>query len=273
MTLTLGISPCPNDTFSFYNVLHGNLDYDNRFDEHFQDIENLNRALLLGKFDVCKASFGIIPHISENYQILDAGSALGFGCGPLLVARENFTLSEIVTMKIAIPGVNTTANRLLRLLLGQNLNTEEVVFSEIENAVLDGRFDAGLIIHESRFTYQEKGLTKIIDLGSWWEDKFEIPLPLGCIVVRRSFPEEQKRLIQKQIADSILLAFARPEETRDFVQKHAQAMSLDVMKQHIDLYVNEFSVALGPEGQKAVRTLLSDELARITEPLFVGLNY
>jgi 1,4-dihydroxy-6-naphthoate synthase len=273
MNLKLGISPCPNDTFSFYNVLHGNLFNGIRFDESFHDIENLNRGLLRGEFDVCKASFGIVPHISENYQILDAGSALGFGCGPLLVACKQFALSEIATMKIAIPGVNTTANRLLRLLLGQNLNTKEVVFSEIENAVLEGRFDAGLIIHESRFTYEEKGLTKIIDLGSWWEEKFKMPIPLGCIVVRRSFPDEQKCLIEQQIAESIRLAFAQPEATSDFVRKHAQAMRLDVMKQHIDLYVNEFSVALGAEGQKAVRTLLSDELAGITEPLFVGLNY
>lgn len=273
MTLKLGLSPCPNDTFSFYNLLHKKFDGAVDFDNSFRDIENLNRGLLRNEFDVCKASFGIVPYISKNYQILDAGSALGFGCGPLLVAREQCTLTDIATMKIAIPGVNTTANRLLRLLLGQNLNTEEVIFSEIENAVREGRFDAGLIIHESRFTYEAKGLKKIVDLGVWWEENYKMPLPLGCIVVRRSFPDELKRLIEQQIAESIRLAFAQPEATSDFVRGYAQEMSLDVMKQHIDLYVNEFSISLGYEGQKAVRTLLADELPRISEPLFVGRNY
>jgi len=273
MNLKLGISPCPNDTFSFFHLLNGNFNREVIYNEHFYDIEKLNKGLLNAEFDVCKASFGIIPQISYNYQILDAGSALGFGCGPLLVARENFKLSEIATMKIAIPGHNTTANRLLNLVLGQNLNTEEIVFSEIEDAVAAGYFDAGLIIHESRFTFEEKGLVKILDLGSWWENQYNTPLPLGCIVVRRLFSEEQKLIIQQQIAASIQLAFSKPYETFEFVRNHAQAMSLDIMKQHIDLYVNEFSVSLGSVGQKAVRTLLSDDSTKLIEPVFVGLNH
>jgi len=273
MNLKLGISPCPNDTFSFFNLLYGNFNHGIKYNEHFHDIEKLNKDLLNADFDVCKASFGIVPQISKNYQILDAGSALGFGCGPLLVAREHFNLADIASMKIAIPGYNTTANRLLSLVLGQNLNTEEVVFSEIEDAVATGHFDAGLIIHETRFTFEEKGLVKIIDLGSWWEEHYKTPLPLGCIVVRRSFPEEQKLLIQKQISDSVRQALTKPHETLEFVRSHAQAMSLDVMKQHIDLYVNEFSVSLGSAGRKAVRTLLSEDSTKLTEPVFVGINH
>jgi 1,4-dihydroxy-6-naphthoate synthase len=270
MHLNLAISPCPNDTFSFYHLLHS-IDKSNaiHFSTELSDIEALNRDLLLGNIDVSKASFGIIPHIHEQYQILDSGAALGFGCGPLLISKHDIPLDEIRNFKIAIPGRNTTANRLLNLAFGSLENIEEMVFSEIEDAVLHGKADAGLIIHESRFTYESKGLKKLIDLGQWWEEKYRLPIPLGCIVIKRSLSNQIKIQVQQLIAESIRHGFASPESTMDFVKKHAQEMDVPVMLQHINLYVNQYSVSLGNEGREAVRSFLGKTDTALTEPLFI----
>lgn len=270
MQLSLAISPCPNDTFSFYHLLHCNASHlPFSFHASFADIEALNRDLLLGKPDVSKASFGLIPAIADTYQILDSGAALGFGCGPLLISRNELSINDIPKVNIAIPGKNTTAFRLLNMAFGPITNSVEIVFSEIEEAVLTGKVDAGLIIHESRFTYEAKGLKKIIDLGQWWEEKFGVPVPLGCIVVKRNLSAEMKYQIQREIADSIQKAFQNPQHTMYFVEHHAQEMDPAVMQQHIDLYVNQFSISLGEQGQSAVRMLLQQRERQLTEPLFL----
>jgi 1,4-dihydroxy-6-naphthoate synthase len=270
MQLSLAISPCPNDTFSFYHLLHS-AESNQPFTLHtaFADIEALNRDLLIGKHDVSKASFGLIPKISDAYQILDSGAALGFGCGPLLIAKNEIPLDQISKLKIAIPGINTTANRLLNLAFGEITSSVEIVFSEIEEAVSARKVDAGLIIHESRFTYAAKGLKKIIDLGQWWEEQFAVPVPLGCIVVRRSLPEEVKSQIQREIAESIEKAFLNPQSTMHFVEQNAQEMEHAVMQQHIDLYVNRYSISLGEQGRSAVRMLLQQGGTILREPLFL----
>jgi len=274
MQLSLGISPCPNDTFSFYHLLHAaGGDAELEYAVNFADIEELNQALIQGKLDVGKASFGLVPFISDRYQVLDSGAALGFGCGPLLIAKQEFALDDVPKLKIAIPGVHTTANRLLNMAFGEIERSEEYVFSAIEQAVLSGKVDAGLIIHESRFTYEAKGLKKLIDLGQWWETKFAVPVPLGCIVVKRSLPDAVKIQIQKSIAQSVQRAFDNRELPMDFVRAHAQEMDSEVMKQHIGLYVNQYSLSLGDAGRKALRILLQEGAGEsvLSEPLFLSL--
>jgi 1,4-dihydroxy-6-naphthoate synthase len=260
MDLTLGFSPCPNDTFIFDNWVNGKLaDNALQVSPTLSDVEQLNAKAKTGALDVTKISFGVYPFIADKYQILDAGSALGFGCGPLLISKKDLNLSDFENsdLKVAIPGFSTTANLLLSLALPNIKNKVELVFSEIENAVLSGKVDAGLIIHENRFTYQKLGLRKIIDLGEYWESLYNLPIPLGCIVVKRTLSDAVKIQINAAIKKSVEVAFENPVGTMDYVAQHAQTMELSVMNQHIDLYVNKYSVSLGNEGQKAIEKLFS----------------
>jgi len=277
MTLSLGFSPCPNDTFIFDALVNNKFDRNGtNFSVQLADVEQLNKMAIEGVLDVTKLSFGVIPEVSDKYQILDAGSALGRGCGPLLISREYIPADHEVLsqLKIAIPGRKTTANLLLSMAFPGIWQKEEMLFSEIEGAVLSGKVDAGLIIHENRFTYQSKGLKKIIDLGEYWENKTNMPIPLGCIAIRRSLPDKLKKDVSVLIRKSIQSAFDHPEAPMDYVAAHSQEMSKEVMKKHIALYVNDYSLSLGNKGTEAIRLLLETGLKnqlvrKSVEPLFV----
>jgi len=258
MKLTLACSPCPNDCFMFDAIVNRRIDLEGLdFDVRLADVEALNKAAFAGEVDVTKLSYHAYAYCAGAYVLLDAGSALGRNCGPLLISKRSISMEEVGSgaLRIAIPGKYTTANFLLGLAFPAACNRTELLFSDIEGAVLDGRFDAGLIIHENRFTYAAKGLEKIVDLGEFWEAETGAPIPLGGIVVRRSLPDEIKRAVNRVLRRSVEFAFAHRTASLPFVREHAQEMSEEVMYQHIDLYVNEYSVDLGLEGRRAVELL------------------
>ena len=276
--MKIGFSPCPNDTFIFDALVNNKLEDSESLDLYMADVDELNRKALNADLDITKLSFGVLAEASNQYQVLDAGSALGFGCGPLLISKNPISpdASEINHLKIGIPGKTTTANLLLSMAFPEAKNKVVMLFSEIEEAVLSGKSDAGLIIHENRFTYHERGLNKIIDLGEYWEKRTGLPIPLGCIVVKRSLPENLKKAIGNSIRNSVEFAFANREGTMQYVSEHAQEMSQDVMKQHIALYVNEYSVSLGEKGRAAIERLMLEGknaglIPDVCEPLFVEL--
>ncbi len=256
MKLTLGFSPCPNDTFIFDAMVHGKVDTRGlEFEPAMEDVETLNRWAREGRLDVTKLSYNEFLHSTERYALLHSGSALGKGVGPLLVAAHPLNLENIADWRIAIPGVNTTANLLLSLAYPEARHKTEVLFSEIEDAVLAGSYDAGLIIHESRFTYAQKGLVKLLDLGDWWEATAQAAIPLGGIVARRGLGSDVCAAIDAVIKDSLAYSWKHYPKLAPFVHEHAQEMEETVMRQHIDLYVNEYSTDLGEVGRKAVFTL------------------
>lgn len=258
MKLTLGFSPCPNDTFIFDALIHSKIDTEGlSFEVLFDDVETLNQKALNAELDITKLSFHAFAYVLEQYALLDSGSALGFGVGPLLISKSKMEHPEtrIADLKIGIPGKLTTANFLLSLAFPMAQNKVEMLFSEIENAVWDERVDLGVIIHENRFTYQEKGLYKILDLGEYWETITGSPIPLGGIVIKRSLPEDIKLTVNRLIKKSVEYAFQNPKSALEFIRSHSQEMSEAVMYQHIDLYVNKYSVLLGSEGKNAIQTL------------------
>ena len=258
MRLTLGFSPCPNDCFVFDAIVHERVDLEGLdFTIVMEDVEALNRRAFAADIDVTKLSYHALAHCVREYALLDAGSALGRGCGPLLISNRPITTDRVAAggLRIAIPGLYTTANFLLSLAFPSAQNKSELVFSEIESGVLDGRFDAGLIIHENRFTYEAKGLKKIVDLGEYWEETTGAPIPLGGIVVKRSLPADVQARMNRVMRRSVAYALAHPAASREFVRAHAQEMSEDVIRQHIELYVNEYTVDLGPDGRRAVEVL------------------
>jgi len=268
--LTLGFSSCPNDCFVFDAIVNRRIDLEGiEFAVQLADVEALNKAAFARDIDVTKLSFHAYAYCIGDYVLLDAGGALGRGCGPLLVSRRPISPQEVAggTLRIAIPGTYTTANFLLGLAFPGARDKTELVFSEIENAVLDGRFDAGLIIHENRFTYEAKGLKKIIDLGEFWEQTTGSPIPLGAIVIRRALPEPVQQSVNRVIRRSVEYAFANPKASLAYVRAHAQEMSEEVMYKHIDLYVNQFSVDLGREGRRAVETLFRTAVDKSLIPL------
>lgn len=248
----LAISPCPNDTFAFYGLLHGKTSWQGKLETVFEDIEELNQRCLAGGADFCKMSFGAFPAFRDTYQLLDAGSALGFGCGPLVVAREVFEVSNLSKKTIAIPGLQTTATLLLRLLIGKGADLKSMSFEKIMPAVASGEVDAGLIIHESRFTFADHGLHQVIDLGEWWEETSGHAIPLGGIVARRNLGDETIHAFNRALAESIDYAWANPDEVVPFMQEHAQEMARDVMDNHVKLYVNDFTRSLGEKGHAAI---------------------
>ncbi|MBA4156026.1 MAG: 1,4-dihydroxy-6-naphthoate synthase [Gemmatimonadetes bacterium] len=258
MALTLGYSPCPNDTFIFDALVHGRIDGGGlQFRERLEDVETLNQLAAEAVLDISKVSYGAVPYLLDEYVLLRSGGALGRGCGPLLVAREGVEPSELRTGRISIPGRNTTANLLLRLWNPGLPAGAERVYSDIMPAVARGEVDAGLIIHESRFTYPQHGLRKLLDLGEWWESETGLPIPLGGIVARRSLGQDTIRRVEDAIRRSVEHAFAAPDASVGYVREHAQEMDEKVMREHIALYVNSFSIDLGAEGERAARELLS----------------
>jgi 1,4-dihydroxy-6-naphthoate synthase len=259
MKTTLGFSPCPNDTFLFHALVHDRVKMEGLpgLEVRMADVETLNRLALEGRLDISKVSYGVVPQLLSRYVVLRSGGAMGFGCGPLIVARSALRRDELAGARIAIPGRNTTAALLLRLHAPEADTLLEMPYERIMPAVTAGEVDAGLIIHESRFTFQEHGLVEVVDLGAWWEEETGSPIPLGAIVARRGLGEERLRSIEAAIRASAEAAMADPEASRDYVREHAQEMDEEVMQRHIDLYVNAFSIDVGEPGERAVRTLLA----------------
>jgi 1,4-dihydroxy-6-naphthoate synthase len=256
MTLTLGFSPCPNDTFIFDALVNNKIDTEGlQFEVLLEDVETLNKWALESRLDITKLSLPAYFRSTDNYVLLNSGGALGKGAGPLLVAKTNYPLEKVEQATIAIPGLNTTANLLLTFAFPKATNKFPFIFSEIENAVLSRQTDLGVIIHESRFTYKEKGLHKLLDLGEYWEEKMRTPIPLGGIAIRRSIDRSVSLQVQKLIRKSLEFAFANYPALTAYVKEHSQEMSEPVMRQHIELYVNNYSLDLGEDGRQAVRTL------------------
>lgn len=274
MKLTLGFSPCPNDTFIFDAMVNGKIDTRGLvFDYVLEDVETLNKWAFEEKLDITKLSYSSYLHLPHKYALLHSGSALGKGIGPLLIAKNPIDLSELANLHIAIPGENTTANLLLSLALPGVKNKKVYVFNEIEDAVLSGEVDAGLIIHENRFTYQAKGLSKLLDLGDWWEQNVHAAIPLGGIVARRSFDDKLLAGIDMVIKESVLYSWRHYPQLSDFITCHAQEMDEQVMRQHIELYVNEYTTDLGATGIKAVETMFAKAreagiISQIPEAIF-----
>ncbi|NLR56669.1 1,4-dihydroxy-6-naphthoate synthase [Chitinophaga polysaccharea] len=257
MHLSLGFSPCPNDTFIFDALVNKKIDTkDFTFDTHLEDVETLNNWALQGKLAITKLSFAVYLKVKDQYDLLNSGSALGRGCGPLLIARNDIPREEIKNLRIAIPGENTTANLLFSIAFPEAKNKKIMVFSEIENAVLNGDVDAGVIIHENRFTYQLKGLVKLMDMGEFWEQTTGNPIPLGGIFIRKDVPEAIRHQLDQLIHQSLQNSYTTYPQLSDYVKSHAQEMDEQVMRQHIDLYVNDFSLDLGQEGKAAVTALM-----------------
>lgn len=268
MKLTLCFSTCPNDTFIFDALVNGRIDNKGlAFDLHLADIDDLNKIALRGEADITKISFNAFSKVTDTYQLLTSGSALGRGVGPLLVSRRVIYPDEIDSIKVAIPGLETTANMLFTIAYPNVRNKQVYLFSDIEEAILTGEVDAGVIIHENRFTYQKKGLKKIVDLGEFWEKETKLPIPLGGIVIRRELPTELKNTVNSLLQKSVEYAFAHPKDSYPFVKKYAQAMDEEVMYKHIELYVNNYSIDLGTEGKNAIVQLYkkSAELKVIPE--------
>ena len=278
MTLTLGFSPCPNDCFMFDAMVHRRIDLEGLdFDVRMADIEALNSAAFAGGVDITKLSFHAFAYCADDYVLLDAGSALGRNCGPLLISQRPISREEVAAgdLRIAIPGKYTTANFLLSLAFPRATDKSECLFSDIEAGVLDGRFDAGLIIHENRFTYADRGLKKIIDLGEFWESETGAAIPLGGIVISRRLPADVRQRVNRVMRRSVEYAFANRDASLPFVRANAQAMSDEVMYKHIDLYVNEYSVDLGVDGRRAVEVLFerarnSGVIPEMKEDLFLS---
>jgi 1,4-dihydroxy-6-naphthoate synthase len=267
MKYSLGFSPCPNDTFIFDAMIHHKIDTEGlEFEVIMEDVEALNQRAAKGNIDITKLSYHAYMYLTENYQLLKSGSALGNNCGPLLIAKKAMTVEEINNAKIAIPGKKTTANFLLNMAFPLAQNKQETIFSEIENQVVSGKADAGLIIHENRFTYQQRGLVKLMDLGEYWETTTGMPIPLGGIVVKRNMETAEKRKINRVLRRSVEYAFAHPDSSISFVRTHAQEMNEEVMKAHINLYVNDFSVNLGASGEAAIEKMF--QIAKINQIIF-----
>jgi 1,4-dihydroxy-6-naphthoate synthase len=259
--LRFGFSPCPNDTFAFHALTHGLVDVPAEIVPVMEDIEALNRLAHSGELELTKLSFGALAQLGEMYVPLRSGAALGHGVGPLVVARDaGRSLDDVATGSIAIPGRDTTAYLLLRLALGDALDRADVVelrYDEILGAVASGDVDAGLIIHESRFTYSEHGLHRVADMGEWWHEQHGLPVPLAAICARHDVAQELRPQLERALRDSVSYAFAHPDASAGWVDEHAQELEPDVRRQHIELYVNEHTVELDSVGMTAIETLLA----------------
>lgn len=265
--LSLAFSPCPNDTFIFDALVNNKIDTKGIvFEVLLEDVETLNKWALQEKIDFTKISYGVLPLISKNYIVLNSGSALGKGVGPLLISNQelNHSTINIKDYTIAIPGENTTAHLLFSLAFPEAKNKIFLPFNEIEKYVLENKNCLGVIIHENRFTYQNKGLHKILDLGNYWEEKINLPIPLGGIVTHKRIDVDVQQKVDRLIKKSLEYAFSNYPFISNYVKQYAQEMNEDVMKQHIDLYVNNFSLSLGVEGRNAIDKLI--EVYKATYP-------
>jgi 1,4-dihydroxy-6-naphthoate synthase len=275
-TLSLGFSPCPNDTFIFDALVHGRVPCDGLgFRERLEDVETLNRMALSGLLDVSKVSYHLMGRILKDYLLLRSGGALGRGCGPLLVAREPLDPAKLKGKKIALPGQYTTAALLLRLFDPALSDLVYLPFEKIMPAVADGSVAAGVIIHESRFTFASLGLVQVLDLGQWWESETGHPIPLGGIAARRSLGRDTLLALERGLTRSVRYGFDHPGEARPYIRAHSQEMSDQVCDAHIGLYVNDYTLGLGDEGEAAVRLLLARAadagiIPLSSEPLFVS---
>lgn len=275
-TLSLGYSPCPNDTFIFYALVHGKISTkDLGFKEILEDVEALNRMASRTELDVTKISYHAFGHLRDRYCLLRAGGALGRGCGPLVISRENYEMKDLRGKTIAVPGMNTTAFLLLQLFdIRLKDNVKVMPFHQIIESVKNREVDAGLIIHESRFTYKRSGLKKIIDLGEWWEKETSLPLPLGGIIAKRDLGPDIVHASEAAVRRSVEYAFAHRAEPLSYIKRHSQEMEDEVVEQHINLYVNDYSLDIGDDGERAVTEMFRRaEDARIigksTERLFI----
>jgi len=268
MKLTIGFSPCPNDTFIFDALVNNKIPTPGiEWEPMLEDVETLNQWASAGKLDITKISYAALPQALENYVVLNSGSALGMGVGPLLISKFPYSTTAVDSLRIAIPGEHTTANLLFSMAFPDAQNKKFMLFSEIEDAILNREVDAGVIIHENRFTYKAKGLRLLMDLGNYWEKETHSPLPLGGIVIRRSFSYPMQQRVNQLIRQSIELAFEEYPALSDYIRDHSQAMDENVMRKHIELYVNDYSLDLGENGEKAVWKLIE------TYSEVKGINY
>lgn len=258
MNFTLGFSPCPNDTFIFDALVNNKIDTEGiEFTVRLEDVQTLNELALDGKLDFSKISYGVLPKILKDYTVLNSGSALGTGVGPLLISKKPLSFEEVNDCIIAIPGENTTAHLLFTVAFPDAKNKVFKRYDEIENFVLaPGENNLGVIIHENRFTYTAKGLHKIVDLGNYWEEKTGYPIPLGGIVANKKIDKTTINKVDALIKQSIEYAFSNYPELPLYVQQNSQEMEIEVMKKHIDLYVNDYSIDLGEAGKAAIKNLI-----------------
>ncbi|HEY5674217.1 MAG TPA: 1,4-dihydroxy-6-naphthoate synthase [Malonomonas sp.] len=261
--LTLGYSPCPNDTFIFYALTHGLIPgLPVTFAERLEDVETLNRLALNSELDLTKISYHALGHLRQDYCLLRSGGALGRGCGPLVVSQQATDMQQLRGKKIAIPGQLTTANLLLQLYGEGFENLLILPFHQIMAAIRSGEVAAGVIIHESRFTYQQQGLQAVLDLGQWWEEDSGCPIPLGGILAKRSLGNELIQQLDGALRRSVEYAFANPQQPQAYIKQHSQELADEVIRSHIELYVNDFSIDLGAEGVRAIETLFARAEAR-----------
>jgi len=277
MEITLGISSCPNDTYTFDALVHKKIDTKGiDFKVVMADVQELNRRAFIGDLQMTKLSYFAYAQVYKNYQILDAGSALGFANGPLFICKKGNESAINPKSRIVIPGKETTANLLFSMAYPDYTDKTECLFSEIESKIMSGEYDAGVIIHENRFTYAERGFSKLRDLGDFWEKKTHSPIPLGAITIRRDVPEDLKLTINQLLRESIEYANTHPQESNAYIHENAQAIEDDVLKKHIALFVNDFSLSLGKQGMAAIEILYDNALkqgiiASKPEQIFLNL--
>lgn len=275
MRLSFAYSPCPNDTFMFEPIVNSRIDTMGiDFDIVLAEVEELNQAAFESKYDISKLSFNAFTKLTDTYRLLNSGSALGRGCGPILVSKPGFSLADIDQATVAIPGINTTANLLLDIAVPTIGNKEVIVFHDIEEAVSNGLVDAGLLIHESRFTFMDHGLVKLMDMGDYWEKTTQMPIPLGGIAISNNIDRETQKKVNQVLYNSISYAQENPRSGLDYIRCHAQEMDTDVMYKHIDLYVNSYSQDLGDEGKESVLHLFTElhrqgKIDHIPDDIFV----
>jgi 1,4-dihydroxy-6-naphthoate synthase len=258
MKLTLGFSPCPNDTFIFDALVNNKIKHDFSFDIVIADVEELNRMALDGQLDITKMSYHAYAFAASKYFVCESGSALGRGNGPLFVSKMKIYPNEVPYLKIAVPGEYTTAAFLLKYAFPTISKPDVYLFSGIEDAVLNSETDAGVLIHEGRFTYKDRGLQLIMDLGERWELFTRQPVPLGCIAMNRDLPADVRQSFSQALKDSIMFAKANPDSSRDYVKQHAQEQSDEITGKHIELFVNDYTLALGEDGRNAVNFFLNE---------------
>lgn len=256
MNLSLGFSTCPNDTFIFDAMVHKKVDTEGlNFEVVLADVEELNKSAFTGNIDITKISYHAFAHIADKYKLLNSGSALGYQNGPLLISKRKVYIDEVPDLTVAIPGKFTTANLLFSIVFPSVKEKREYLFSEIEEAILSEEVDAGVIIHENRFTFEKRGLKKVIDLGEDWEQKTKSPIPLGGIIIHRKFDKNIQQKVNRILQRSVEFAFENPNESYNYIKNYAQELDDDVIKKHINLYVNNFTVNLGLSGKNAVNML------------------
>ena len=271
MKLTLGFSTCPNDTFIFDAMVNGKIDTEGlHFEPVLSDVEELNRKAFNAELDITKLSYHAYAHIADQYLLLNSGSALGHNNGPLLVSRNKISTGQLINKKIAIPGKFTTANLLLSVAFPGATEKIEYLFSDIEDAVLNGDVDAGLLIHENRFTYERRGLKKVADLGEYWESLVHLPIPLGGIAIKRTLPGNIALSVDRILARSVKYAMNNPDSSYEYMRKFAVTMERDVMNSHVKLYVNNYTLDIGEEGRRAVEKLYTEAGERGIIPVMPG---